>query len=625
VATASPSPEPRQARSALADAADSAARSVGLLVLRLFIPDLRRAWARDARSDQLVGNLLASAGVGIVVFVGASGAWGGRIATAIVTGQWAPSGAIEVLTRRPPTGYWLVALGGLALAVFSGLVLRGILRAGTPAPTAADSRAVEETAYRQAEAIKRERQRENDLFTRNVRQAFILQSLEWSGIRVFDDGSYRFAPRVNVLLGKNGYGKTLLLRSLAALIQRDPERSELLLPSDRSSQPLWTLAVTRDGDTEHVVRDPIYFKDSVGKIPLLAIPDSRFINRSVKAFAASPTGVEPLAVSGARHFLTQEPYEPVVLELLSHLCLQYVKQRRTTIVTVLEPKGFELPIFRMIEKVVRQLTEDEEFEFDDIRDSGRVGYEILVRTSGSGGEGLPIQMASQGTLSILAIFGLIYNFLETLQTESGSVETRPGIVIIDEVDAHLHPSWQQKILGALTSTFPNVQFIVSAHSPLVVAGCAWGEVSILRRDRQTGRFNIETPPGDFLGATARDLYEKVFETSDADRLYLEYAQKSTMPEDPTREREMERLSKKATRSAAEEERLNQLLRDKQLTERAAEVRQERLRYTQTQAYIEKLKVDVARLQSKVAEQESEFERLKARAEGSGGGGDIVSR
>lgn len=44
----------------------------------------------------------------------------------------------------------------------------------------------------------------------------------------------------------------------------------------------------------------------------------------------------------------------------------------------------------------------------------------------------------------------------------------PGIVVIDEIEQHLHPDWQAKIVPALTQTFPNLQFIVTTHSPLVI-------------------------------------------------------------------------------------------------------------------------------------------------------------
>jgi predicted ATP-binding protein involved in virulence len=45
----------------------------------------------------------------------------------------------------------------------------------------------------------------------------------------------------------------------------------------------------------------------------------------------------------------------------------------------------------------------------------------------------------------------------------------PGIVLIDEIELHLHPSWQQRILLDLQRTFPNVQFICTTHSPQVLS------------------------------------------------------------------------------------------------------------------------------------------------------------
>ena len=44
-----------------------------------------------------------------------------------------------------------------------------------------------------------------------------------------------------------------------------------------------------------------------------------------------------------------------------------------------------------------------------------------------------------------------------------------GIVLIDELDLHLHPAWQKTIVQALKNTFPNVQFIVTTHAPLILS------------------------------------------------------------------------------------------------------------------------------------------------------------
>ncbi|WP_207190726.1 AAA family ATPase [Hymenobacter lapidiphilus] len=60
----------------------------------------------------------------------------------------------------------------------------------------------------------------------------------------------------------------------------------------------------------------------------------------------------------------------------------------------------------------------------------------------------------------------------------------PAIVLIDEIDLHLHPSWQRKLLGFLSGIFKNTQFIATAHSPLVVqaAGDEGANVVLLQRE-----------------------------------------------------------------------------------------------------------------------------------------------
>lgn len=59
----------------------------------------------------------------------------------------------------------------------------------------------------------------------------------------------------------------------------------------------------------------------------------------------------------------------------------------------------------------------------------------------------------------------------------------PAIVLIDEIDLHLHPEWQRKLIGFLSGIFKNTQFIATAHSPLVVqaAGDEDANIVLLRR------------------------------------------------------------------------------------------------------------------------------------------------
>ncbi|KFE68967.1 ATP binding protein [Hyalangium minutum] len=57
----------------------------------------------------------------------------------------------------------------------------------------------------------------------------------------------------------------------------------------------------------------------------------------------------------------------------------------------------------------------------------------------------------------------------------------PAVVLVDEIDLHLHPKWQRQLIGYLTDRFPQTQFIVTAHSPLVVQSATNANIVVLRR------------------------------------------------------------------------------------------------------------------------------------------------
>jgi predicted ATP-binding protein involved in virulence len=76
------------------------------------------------------------------------------------------------------------------------------------------------------------------------------------------------------------------------------------------------------------------------------------------------------------------------------------------------------------------------------------------------------QQLSSGFSSILSIYA---DLLTKIQLSSTTPNQIYGVVFIDEIDAHLHVSLQRKILSFLTKSFPNIQYIVSTHSPFVVS------------------------------------------------------------------------------------------------------------------------------------------------------------
>ncbi len=58
----------------------------------------------------------------------------------------------------------------------------------------------------------------------------------------------------------------------------------------------------------------------------------------------------------------------------------------------------------------------------------------------------------------------------------------PAIVLVDEIDLHLHPSWQRKLMGYLSDLFPNTRLIATAHSPLIVQAATNANIAVLRRE-----------------------------------------------------------------------------------------------------------------------------------------------
>ena len=85
------------------------------------------------------------------------------------------------------------------------------------------------------------------------------------------------------------------------------------------------------------------------------------------------------------------------------------------------------------------------------------------------GEELDVNQLSQGEKSLLALVGDIARRLALLNPSMENPLEGEGVVMIDEVDLHLHPKWQHDLVDKLVKTFPNVQFILTTHSPHIIS------------------------------------------------------------------------------------------------------------------------------------------------------------
>ncbi len=129
--------------------------------------------------------------------------------------------------------------------------------------------------------------------------------------------------------------------------------------------------------------------------------------------------------------------------------------------------------------------------FDDTRD------ELIAVLDD--GQILPVNMLSDGQRIILGMIADIAYKAASLnpQLEDKAALETPGIVLIDEIDLHLHPNWQRKIVGSLEKTFPKIQFIATTHSPFIIQSLRDGELIDLN----------ESEPAEYEDKNIEDIAE----------------------------------------------------------------------------------------------------------------------
>ena len=126
--------------------------------------------------------------------------------------------------------------------------------------------------------------------------------------------------------------------------------------------------------------------------------------------------------------------------------------------------GFDFSFFEQVKNLIRDFIPDcETVFFDTIRFK-----EVALKFSN--GSVLPYSALSDGVRNLVALICDLALRCAVLNPWKGSeINQLHGIVLIDEVDLHLHPSWQRIVVPRLLKAFPNVQFFLTTHSPLVLA------------------------------------------------------------------------------------------------------------------------------------------------------------
>lgn len=279
-----------------------------------------------------------------------------------------------------------------------------------------------------------------------------------------------------ILTGKNGSGKTVFLNALADFLDKVKNDSRLSFLKYRE----WTdnaenrLNTTENGTQEHAAAETQYVENKqrweslYGKVSIDFGGNYDFISKYAKgefiiAFyeAARKTAIlEPknptkptLSISGgARNTLASQ-----FLNFLSDLKIQEALARNEQQTEEAEEikKWFD-----DLENILRQIYEDDKLHIS----FNYKHYSFNIETQG---KSFKFTELSDGFIAIIEI---VADLIMKMQDGDNLVRSyqKEGIVLIDEIETHLHLSLQKNILPLLTRIFPNIQFIVTTHSPFVL-------------------------------------------------------------------------------------------------------------------------------------------------------------
>ncbi len=272
------------------------------------------------------------------------------------------------------------------------------------------------------------------------------------------------------LLGNNGAGKTTVLRAIAVALAGEHYARKLKLTSS---------SLLRDGASSGVVRLRVSgYRDDI--VMTLQRGKRLVFNRTepcalVLAYGASRLLARPghKGKPGLKHAKIDNLFDPflAITDAETWLTAAFHDsdrfQEATTTLQKLVPhgelSGFVIP--RGEEPVRIQLNQAAPRRIKELSD----GYQSLL--------GIGVDLLS-------VMFGASF----------ASMNSAQGIVLIDELGNHFHPSWRLRIVSALRNAFPQVQFIFSTHDPLCLRGLAAGEVAVLRHDATGSVYALDELP-----------------------------------------------------------------------------------------------------------------------------------
>ncbi|MCI0421359.1 MAG: AAA family ATPase, partial [Acidobacteria bacterium] len=301
---------------------------------------------------------------------------------------------------------------------------------------------------------------------------------------------------VNVLLGNNGSGKTTLLKAIA-IAALGPAVEDANLPVYRliRREPKEPKNRTIRGETAEAVieaRFATHEQDGHGKDALQSqavitrrgdLERLRWShpeeNRWHPIFSSESEAFFFVGYGVTRRVESQERVDPGARQAASFLRAQRIRSLFEDAYSLM-PLSFWLP----------RLKESNPGRFTQVRNLidrflGHTGYSFTGQLElgeylfEKGALKIPFPALADGYRAYLGWIGdLLYHVCNTCPTGKKLVQNK-GIVMVDEVDLHLHPKWQMTIVPLLAKTLPDIQFIVTSHSPLIVGSLEWMNIMLM--------------------------------------------------------------------------------------------------------------------------------------------------
>lgn len=326
-----------------------------------------------------------------------------------------------------------------------------------------------------------------------------ISTLRLHNFRGIEEVSIPFHPSLNVLIGKNGAGKTAVLDAMASLLQflSQKIKSEDIrlegfsendikngtieavneidisfsLTNEEETESIdlsWYASLTREGYEPDNISDQTDFNRLDQWVRQLneALREDRPASIPVLAYypcSASPA-LKPSFSNGSPKVDIFSTYD----QSLSYHSFDFEAffdwfkwqdniSRQTQNSFLLDT----------VKKAIYGILSDRLQSFSDLHinwlDSPK--GELLIKKNGAT---LKVQQFSSGEKSIFTLTADLARRLALANPKSSTPLSGNGVVLIDEIDLHLHPSWQQLVVPKLRSTFPNIQFIITTHSPEVL-------------------------------------------------------------------------------------------------------------------------------------------------------------